>query len=134
MPITPFAAAAAATFNLVCAGNVASNDVTGETTTPFSYTYRIDLDKSLYCDGECKATRAINEVKPAYLILDSKSVDSPSEKSMNSMTIDRETGELKGLATYESHRIGPASILLMKWTGKCEKADFTGFPAPVTKF
>ena len=134
MPLLPIAAAAAATFNLVCGGTISTTNINGDQNEPFSYTYRFDLDRKLMCDGDCKGTNPIERVEPGYLLLSSKNVDTVSERDRSEMTIDRETGDFKGYSSSENRRLGPASILLMKWVGKCERQPFTGFPQPVTKF
>lgn len=125
--------AAAAAFNLICTGTVSTKSVYKEKSEAFSTEYRIDLDKGVYCDGECKATRQIPKVEPTAIYLLDKKVDVPSEESLNSMWVSRETGALTGVFTYKNPR-ERYSILIMKWAGQCEKKPFSGFPKFDTKF
>ena len=125
--------ASAATFNLVCSGTLESKSVYSETSAPYSYTYRIDLDKKVYCDGECKATHAIAEIQPTQIILSQTKVDSPSETSWSVNRVDRETGIHKVVASHKNPR-NRVDMSIMTWNGTCEKQPFSGFPTFETKF
>lgn len=126
-------ATAAATFNLLCSGMIATTSLTGTDEKPFEVEYRLDLNKKLYCEATCPAHRAIVDIQPVSITLDDKKVDTLSEQSTMSMRINREDGSISGLYTYRIPRRAD-SILMMKWTGKCEKRPFSGFPAFETKF
>lgn len=128
-----WALAAAATFNLVCTGSYTTKSIYTEKSEPFNTEYRIDLDKSMYCDGECKAPRPLAKIAPTEIYFLDKTVDTPSEKSLNSMWVNRETGVFTGVFTHKNPR-DRLSILIMKWDGKCERKPFTGFPTFKTKF
>lgn len=128
------AIAAAAAFNLVCSGTLTSSSfVGGEKSEPFTYIYRLDIDRKIYCDGDCKATRPIEAIQPTQIMLSSSNVDTPSERATSFTMIDRETGAFQSSST-SSQRGDRRTILVMKWTGQCEKAAFTGFPKFDTKF
>jgi hypothetical protein len=127
------AVAAAMTMNLLCAGTLDSESIAGSTSKPFNTTFRIDLDKKIYCDDECKATHPLADVLPTTIVFDKKDVDGLTERSMTSLSVNRETGEYTGLYTYSDPR-NRASVLIMKWKGQCTKQDFTGFPTFTTKF
>lgn len=131
---TAIAAVVAATFNLTCSGTHTTKAFQVDTTEPFSISYRIDLDKKLVCEGECKVTRPIKEVLPTSIILEEETIDTPSSYRMRLVGINRETGEYTAMSSDRSNAIGPASIYITKRAGQCVRSDFTGFPTPVTKF
>lgn len=124
--------ATSAAFNLVCSGTITTDSMFDHgKKEPYTYTYRIDLDKKKYCEADCGAIKDIYEVQPASIKLEApKNVDTIDEKSFEDGFIDRQTGHQQLLA--ESGR--EASILIMKWDGQCEKQPFTGFPKIETKF
>lgn len=126
------AAAAAATFNLVCTGTIESESFYGgKKTEPYSYTYRLNLDSKKWCEQDCKVLHHIADVQPGVLVLSPrKDIDTATRKEFTSGEINRETGRQTILAT-SGRRDG---ILIMKWEGQCEKAPFSGFPTLSTKF
>jgi hypothetical protein len=130
--VSASAATDPAQFNLVCSGTLTTESLAlGKKSEPYSYTYRFDLKSNKYCEGECKATRAILRVDPTVITLADEKTDTPSERSIHAETIDRETGRHYILRNTDSNDLG---IMLMKWEGQCEKAPFTGFPEFKTKF
>lgn len=122
-----------ATFNLNCTGSFTTKSLFSDSTESYNYVYRLDMDKKIYCDGECKAQRPIFEISPTQITMRSSKVDSPSERSLNFESIDRENGQHLITTTFSDPR-DRNSVLIMKWAGKCEKAPFSGFPKFETKF
>jgi hypothetical protein len=128
-----WAAAAAALFNLVCTGTRHTESVYHKKNEPFSYTYRFDLDRKIFCDGDCHATRPIPAVLPTRLRLTDDRVDNAAMSVSDFVYIDRQTGEFHGTYTYVSMR-DRNGLLLIESTGHCERVDFTGFPVIENKF
>lgn len=126
-------AAVAATFNLVCTGTSTSESMMGKEVEPYSYEYRFDLAKGVYCEGECKATRPVKRIDPTTIYLSDETKDNLSSHEVESNRIDRETGSQSILYTRRS-RTDRFDLMIMKWQGQCEKRPFTGFPAFETKF
>lgn len=127
------ALAAAAAFNLVCSGTMTAETIAGNKREPYTAIYRVDLDRQLWCESECRAHHPIQSVQPGSLTLHSDEVDSPSEKSSMLNQIDRVTG--KHLITSTKKTYGRfAMIIIMKYDGQCERQPFTGFPEIETKF
>jgi hypothetical protein len=126
-----FLTAAATAFNLLCAGTLHADSFASKRDEPYSVTYRVDLAAKKWCDGECRAIREIADIQPASLQLEEpRDINTPTQKEFFSSSIDRETGRHSMVST-SGHREG---ILILKWEGHCEKADFTGFPEFQTKF
>lgn len=117
------AAAAAAAFNLNCAGNLR---VSGGSPEPFSTVIHVDLDKNKWCADSCKAIFDISKVDPGSLKLEDSSQVWPTGKRTRLLAVNRETG-----AYYDEIR---SNGDLLSYTGTCEKAEFTGFPSVETKF
>lgn len=125
--------AAGAAFNLVCSGTLTTRTMDGTNSEPYSSTYRMDLDRGIWCESRCEATHQFARILPTQLQLQAKNVDAPYEHSTLSNFIDRETGSQEIIATNrEPGR--PMMTIILKWKGQCEKAAFTGFPAFETKF
>jgi hypothetical protein len=124
------AAVAANTFNLLCAGTLEVTTLEGTTNEPYSRIYRMDLDAKKWCEDDCKALHDFVDVGPTQLKLASENVDTISERRLYSSLINRETGVQNVLHTSGRR----ANIMIMKWTGRCEKQAFTGFPKFDTKF
>jgi hypothetical protein len=125
--------AAAEPFNLTCSGTMTTVTIDGKRAEPYNSTYRLDLDRGKWCEGECKALFEIESVQPTQLTLLSKEVDTPSERSTTSNFIDRETGAHHALATSANPR-DRRSTITIAWSGQCTKAPFGGFPAFETAF
>ena len=65
------------------------------------------------------------------MVLDEpKDVDTATEHELFRSEISRETGR----QTMISQTGRGDEILLMKWSGQCERAPFGGFPKLTTKF
>lgn len=126
-------AAPAAQFNLTCSGTQSTKSIEGETSEPYTSTYRIDLDRKKWCEGDCKALHDIASVQPTQLTLETENVDTVSERSTLSNIVDRETGTHKISATSSTPR-AHATAITLNWDGRCEPALFSGFPDVPTKF
>lgn len=124
--------AQATKFDLTCTGTtrtLAPSALIDET-KPYSTTYRIDLDALKWCSGDCGATWKVVEASPTAITLEGKSVDTPREHETLRNVVSRVTGE---------HSIAAESgigsrRMAMFWKGQCERAEFSGFPTPTTKF
>lgn len=120
-------------FDLVCAGEMSSEAITGNTSKPYSVRYRVDLAASKYCEDQCATVNPIFKVDPGVLVFESIDKDAPSERVRKINNVSRNTGE--HLMLYTSRSTGSAaSVLIMRWRGTCERADFTGFPTAGAKF
>lgn len=120
-------------FDLVCSGMSSTKSLFENSSKPYSDIYRIDLQRKIWCDGECKATRDISDILPTELTLQSANVDTPSERSTLINSVDRQTGAHKITSTY-SKPGDRRTIIIMDWAGQCEKRPFSGFPKFETKF
>jgi hypothetical protein len=85
--------AAATAFNLACAGTLTTSDLNGTRTKPYSSEYRIDLAKGRWCESECKATHPVIEAQPAFIELEHKEANGPTEVSSLTSMVNRQTGE-----------------------------------------
>lgn len=83
-----------------------------------------------WCSGACEATWSVVEATPTSITLEGKSVDTPREHEKLRNVISRVTGEHS--ISAESG-IGSRRMAIF-WKGQCERAEFTGFPTPATKF
>lgn len=125
------ATAAAMAFNLVCSGDLTSEDYfSGRQVEPYSYTYRIDLERGKWCENECRALFDLASVQPTQLTLQDRNIDTPRQREWLTNIINRETGEHRILAASGT---GTGRVV-MDWRGRCERAEFTGFPAFPTRF
>ena len=124
--------AIAATFNLVCSGTITTDSFYARgQKEPYSYTYRIDLDKRKWCEGQCGVIRDIHDVQPVRIELEPpEDTNTPTKKRFFSSTINRTTGVHSTLLTSGRG----TDMLIMKWEGSCSKQPFTGFPTFETKF
>ena len=115
-------------FTLLCEGTTTTANGYGSIRRePYSYRYRIDLDKRQWCDGDCKFLRPIHKADRKAIVL------SPPERrrglwsglNISNETIDRATGR-----HTTRHRSGkPNSRLVIRSDGECEAGQFSGFPA-----
>lgn len=125
------AAAVAAAFNLVCTGTSTGQTLAGTTTEAYSHTYRVDLDRKKWCEGDCGVIRDIADVQPTVIeFKPRKDVDTAIEHEFYEWSLDRTTGRESLLWTTGRG----ANIMIMKWEGTCAKQPFSGFPAFTTKF
>ena len=103
-------AAAAEQFDLICK---AKND---------EVRYRIDLTSGEWCAGDCKVVMKIAEVTSGVITLyDDKPTVKEPVTSYN--TINRISGE------WRWYNYDPRYSTVQDVNGKCEPAEFTGFPA-----
>jgi hypothetical protein len=133
LPVLLAAASPAQQFNLNCSGTRSTSSYFGDRSELYSTTYRLDLDKAKWCDGECKALHEFAAILPTQIQFENSKTDSPSERSATFNFVDRETGAQMISATSSSPRDG-RSIIVIKWIGQCERSTFSGFPKFDTKF
>jgi len=113
-------------FNLECIGTVTHRTRLTVNEADYRTTYRINLAKQKWCEGECLAVRDIYETQPAFITLEANT----GGLSRNYIRLDRVTGEhMAG----RSDGIGSATVSA-SWRGECGRAGFTGFPDVETKF
>ncbi|ALJ12604.1 hypothetical protein LH19_06970 [Sphingopyxis macrogoltabida] len=129
---TSAGAASPEQFDLLCRGieNVNSSG-TGKSTKQFEKQFRVDLSKGVYCEEQCRSTRKLAEIAPAFLMLQKEHVAEPGRKSDISISVDRVTGKYTGTMTLESRIV---SFAMWTWDGQCERKSFSGFPQFEVKF
>lgn len=121
MSWTVAAAVSAMAFNLVCSGNytdwasarLRTTTSMNQVTTPFSVTYRINLDAGRWCWRECDRTYPLASVTEQKIVLQ------PEHSSMPGLllhSINRESGVLVRSGDDYS------------FVGNCAPRKFTGFP------
>jgi len=128
-----WAATAVATFNLICVGTQHTDTVFHKKNRSFNYTFRLDLDQGIYCQDDCRTIHAISAVLPTRIRLKDVHVDTAAMTVLDTISIDRGTGEYHGSYTYISTTVRDAMEVTQS-TGHCERADFTGFPRIENKF
>jgi hypothetical protein len=127
------AAATIAAFNLLCSGTLETISMSGNKSEPFTKELRVDLSKEQWCEGACAAVHKIHSVQPTQITFEKVEKDTPSERSLTWVFVNRETGSYHGVANSRTYgRL--ATIIGLKWTGQCERKAFTGFPSFETKF
>jgi hypothetical protein len=110
----------AAAFNLVCAGTLRTGPLglalPERDGTPFSITYRIDLESNRWCSDACDA------IEPVALVLDGEIVlrEQYNPIGSNVVTITPATRRFT-----DTLIAGNMAILR---SGVCTAAPFTGFP------
>lgn len=119
----PLASATAAVFNLVCTGTTfigaGLDAIKKQNQTPYTETFRVDLNAERWYYGKCETTAHIYRVSPTMIMLkleQDEKIDSEGFISLN-----REDGSIVD-------RTGVGTFIVMN-TGKCQPAPFTGFPA-----
>lgn len=123
--------AAAAAFNLVCSGTQTIVDDVGKEVKTYLITYRVDLDRGIYCEQDCKEQRRLADVQPTTLYLHREKDDDPVNYKDFTEQVDRETGAHR---VYRRTRSGFAGWMTLERGGRCERAAFTGLPKFETKF
>lgn len=117
-------AAAVSAFNLTCTGTV-RKVASDEPSKPYSRTYRIDLDKRIYCTEDCKDTFPIADVSQTRLTIQQRRELKGDLLIEETDIINRETGK-----HYNWFKMYSTSV----YEGQCEPSAFTGFPKVQTKF
>lgn len=121
------------TFDLVCKGELATESIRGNETQPYAIRYRVDLDRGKWCEDSCAEINDVSKSSPGVIVFESIDKDGPAERVRKINNVSRETGQ--HLALYTSRSIGGAmSVVTMRWSGNCERAEFSGFPASGAKF
>lgn len=120
-------------FDLVCKGEVSTRSILGDKIEPYEMRYRVDLVSGQWCDGDCRKVSAIEKIDPGSIQFASIDRDGPTERERKGEVVSRDTGEHKVIYTH-SYRGRPESILVMRWQGTCEPAEFSGFPTSGKKF
>lgn len=114
-----------AAFNLVCGGTMRTGPLglalPESGGAPFAVTYRIDIDRQLWCSDACDAT------EPVASILDGQIVLREHYNPLGSSVITFTPATLR----FTDTRIEGDTATLR--SGTCEAAPFTGFPVRVAE-
>ncbi len=121
LPIFLAAAVAATSFNLVCDGTTTTTlTLTGAAPSvkPLHDEFRIDTQAQRWCRGACSATSRIFAVSPSLIAF---IPDGTSAGMHERMEISRDTNQFLELIEAEGR--------IVRSTGVCSPAAFSGFPA-----
>lgn len=94
---------------------------------PYDETLRVDLDRRLWCQGDCKLLRPIADVQPSLIVFSRESETEKALRQSNSMLVSREDGRLLALVDRGGRAITNIDA-------RCEAAPFSGFPEVKTRF
>lgn len=126
-------AATAGAFNLICSGLVTTyEDKKGQ---PYTDTYRVNLETNKWCQEDCSKVLDIHEVDPNRITFVESLEDTSQGYRKKSDWVDRTTGQhsiFYSRKMYMRHGRNISFFSVNK--GRCEKAEFTGFPTYETKF
>ncbi len=131
--VNSIAAEKADSFDLICKGEQRALSILGEKVEEYTYRYRVDLKAGLWCEGECKYRHPLANVSPTQITLTDKKADTPSERTIDSNFVNRETGAHYVLSSSSNPRDRRATISIT-WKGQCDPAAFSGFPDFATRF
>jgi hypothetical protein len=106
-------------FDLICTGTsvTSANDGQPDETQPFNARLRLDLDRMVWCWGDCPSVNQVNRASPMAIFLNNVFQGSNFEAR-----IDRATG-LFSLIIQAGAATGTMSA-------RCEAAPYTGVPQP----
>ena len=114
---------AAAAFNLFCTGTSSVGEgfsgLKKENQSPYSETFRIDLDAQRWCSGKCETTSPIYQVGSTKIMLKLEQDEKVPSESF--ILLNREDGSV-----LDRTKVGTFMIMNI---GKCERQPFSGFPA-----
>jgi len=120
--VIPAALAVTAAFNLVCTGTTYIGTGTAalkkENQSPYSATFRIDLDAERWCSGDCATTEHIYAIGQTKIVLKLEQDEKIGSESF--ISLNREDGSILD-------RTKVSDFMIMN-SGKCERSPFTGFP------
>lgn len=120
-------AAVTTAFNLSCTGTVKHLGGATPEEKPFARTIVVDLDAKKWCEDDCKSVYDIQDIQPAGLMLVEDTKVTPGVgRYFQRKFVNRETG------AYSATLDGYGSLTI--YSGKCEKAEFTGFPEIPARF
>ena len=120
------------TFNLVCDGQtqIVVPAILKDETKPYHKVYRVDLGKKTWCEADCPTIFNFADVSPTQLVFFDETIDAPSTYSKTREAVSRTDGTH---SIFAQSGVGINGVT-MSSKGQCEKAPFTGFPTPETKF
>lgn len=116
---------AASAFNLICSGTSYHVD---RITAPhrnihaFEITYRVDLTRKRYCEGQCSSTRNLSSVSETMIVF---LQEQQSRVDDTIIYAKRETGQYFNRRRWDDGRDMQVDLA----EGTCRRAPFTGFPA-----
>lgn len=124
------AATVASTFNLVCTGEVQSFGGGEPRAEPFETVYRIDLERGVWCQGECSEQKPLAKVTGTTITFEDDLTEGVTSRTERTSMVSRETGEY----IAQTIMLMGSGKLSLYYSGKCETAPFTGFPEFETRF
>lgn len=109
-------------FDLTCTGiETGGSNIHDSGPEAWSERYRIDLDRMVWCSGDCRRSESIVRADAAELVLAERTT---AGGGGHRRTINRSNGQFFEHLSL----IGPAGQIWSAINGTCQKADYTGIP------
>lgn len=120
-------------FNLVCSGELTTNEDGHRETEEYTQTLRVDLDGGRWCADHCEVVHSIDRVSPTEITLQSYDTDGPGVRLIVLSFVNRVTGRHYSAAiATPGGEVAP--VTGFRREGTCEKVAFSGLPPSPTKF
>lgn len=112
----------AAAFALVCSGT--QTNVNTRLSEPYEARYSIDLDRGIWCEGQCSVMNEIVGVTGDTITLREGPIPRYRIASIWRSTVDRRTG------AHLEERLTTATVVITgtERRGQCREEPFAGFP------
>ncbi len=112
----------AAAFTLVCSGT--QTNVISDLSDSYEVRYSIDLDRGIWCEGECKIMANVVSVTDDTITLRDGPIPRYRLATIWRSTIDRRSGE------HVERRLTTATVVMTGTVrrGQCREQPFAGFP------
>jgi len=107
-------------FDLICSGTLTTTLGEDVTTAPITQRFRIDLERMVWCDGDCSLPKAVIAVSASEIVLARDTIEQGAMSSLINRFNGHETGHLE--LTVD------AKTLLVESDSQCERTDFSGIP------
>ena len=107
-------------FDLICAGTLTTTLGDDVTTKPITQRFRIDLERMIWCDGNCSLPKAVIALNASEIVLARDVIEQATMSSLINRFNGHESGQL--VLTVDD------KTLHVESDSQCERADFSGIP------
>jgi len=107
-------------FDLICTGTLTTTLGEDVTTAPITQRFRIDLERMVWCDGDCHLPKAVIALSASEIVLARDALDQGEMSSLINRFNGHESGYLELTAENKTLRVESDS--------QCSRADFSEIP------
>ena len=110
-------------FDLICTGTLTTTLGDDVTTAPITQRFRIDLERMVWCDGDCSLPKSVIALSASEIVLARDAIEQATTSSQINRFNGHESGHFELTVDDKTVRVESDS--------QCSRSNFSGIPQPL---